>query len=53
MKIKTDTKTIYKGTLSKEWGKIITEKSKKPLKITYKKNTDKDWMFKALGWKKK
>lgn len=39
--------------LSKGWEKIITEGSKRPPKIVYKKNTDTDWIYKTLGWKKK
>ena len=46
VKTRTETKMI-----SKEWGKILTEPSKHPLKIRYRKEKDADWMYKGVGWK--
>lgn len=44
--MKTKTRPLSKG-----WENIITEGSKHPPKIKYKKDSV-DWIYKYLGWKK-
>ena len=44
-------KTVSKGSLSKGWEKILPVKGYPKMK--HREGGDTEWIYKALGWKKK